>query len=95
MVTSLYVMTLYDGFVDFTKTLVYQGVWVVKEIELLTYWLQSCNISSMKHVTLLGKEYLLMSSSDIDSLCQWVYDTGKLWGEKGVSCCHSTSKRAV
>ena len=35
---------LYDGFVDFTKALVYQGAWVVKEIELLTYWLQSCNI---------------------------------------------------
>lgn len=86
---------LYDSFIDFTKAVVCQGVCVVKGIELLTYWLQSCKISSMKHVTLMGKEFLLMSSSDLDSLCQWVYDTRKLWGEKGVSCYLSTSKRAV
>ena len=46
---------------------------LVKGIELLKLWLKSIN-AYLKFVAVLGSTYFLMSSSDLDDICQWVTD---------------------
>ena len=46
---------------------------LVKGIELLKLWLKSIN-AYLKSVAVLGSTYFLMSSSDLDDVCQWVTD---------------------
>ena len=62
---------LYDEFETFKKK-VYSNVdrafSIAKAVEFIDVWCTSCG-----GVTLLGSIYHLMSSAQLDSLCQWVY----------------------
>ena len=44
---------------------------LVKGVELLKLWLKSIN-ANFKYVAVLGSTYSVMSSSDLDDVCQWV-----------------------
>ena len=44
---------------------------LVKGVALLKLWLKSIN-ANLKSVAVLGDIYFLMSSSDLDDICQWV-----------------------
>ena len=44
---------------------------IVKEVELIDVWCTSCGGLTLKPLHLLGSVYYLMSSAQLDSLCQW------------------------
>ena len=54
---------------------------LVKGIELPKLWLKSIN-AYLKSVAVLGSTYFLISSSDLDDICQWVTVTQKLYRAK-------------
>ena len=49
------------------------------------FWCTSSNIST-KPLQVLEKTYFLMSASDLDNFCQWVYDTRKLCLNGDITC---------
>ena len=63
---------LYKSFVEFKKTVDYQEDFrIVSEFDLLSYWMKSCKVTSIRQVTLMDKVYYLMTAA----LCEWIYDT--------------------
>ena len=67
---------LYDEFVAFKKKVfsyVDRAFSIVKAVELIDVWCTSCGGVTLKPLHLLGSVYYLMSSAQLDSLCQWVY----------------------
>ena len=73
---------LYESFVEFKKTVDYQEDFrIVREVDLLSYWMKTCKVTSIRQVTLMDKVYYLMTASDLDALCEWIYDTRKEWNE--------------
>ena len=66
---------LYDQFADFKKKVSCPNLAFVKNVPLLTYWLKVSKITSTKHTVIMDKIFFLMTSSDLDTLCQWVLDT--------------------
>ena len=73
---------LYESFVEFKKTVDYQENFrIVREVDLLSYWMKTCKVTSIRQVTLMDKVYNLMTASDLDALCEWIYDTRKEWNE--------------
>ena len=58
---------------------------VVEGIELLMFWCTSSDISTTP-LQVLEKTYFLMSASDLDNFCQWVYDTRKLCINGDITC---------
>ena len=44
---------------------------IVKAVELIDVWCTSCGGLTLKPLHLLGSVYYLMSSAQLDSLCQW------------------------
>ena len=43
---------------------------IVEQVDLLTYWIKTCKITSIKEVSLMDKAYCLMSPADLDALCE-------------------------
>ena len=67
---------------EFKKTVDYQEDFrIVREVDLLSYWMKTCKVTSIRQVTLMDKVYYLMTASDLDALCEWIYDTRKEWNE--------------
>ena len=66
---------LYDQFADFKKKVSRPNLAFVKNVPLLTYWLKVSKITSIKHIVIMDEIFFLMTSSDLDTLCQWVLDT--------------------
>ena len=66
---------LYDQFADFKKKMSGPNLAFVKNVPLLTYWLKVSKVTSIKHIVIMDEIYFLMTSSDLDTLCQWVIDT--------------------
>ena len=58
---------------------------VVEGMDLLMFWCTSSKIST-KPLKVLEKTYFLMSASDLDNFCQWVYDTRKLCLNGDITC---------
>ncbi|KAL5515024.1 hypothetical protein EMCRGX_G000133 [Ephydatia muelleri] len=58
---------------------------VVEGMDLLMFWCTSSKIST-KPLQVLEKTYFLMSASDLDNFCQWVYDTRKLCLNGDITC---------
>ena len=56
---------------------------VVEGMDLLMFWCTSSKIST-KPLQVLEKTYFLMSASDLNNFCQWVYDTRKLCLNGGI-----------
>ena len=65
---------LYESFMEFKKGVTYQNdLRIVEQMDLLTYWIKTCKITSVKEVSLMDKAFCLMSSAqDLDALCEWV-----------------------
>ena len=63
---------LYDQFADFKKKVSRPNLAFVKNVPLLTYWLKVSKITSIKHIVIMDDIFFLMTSSDLDTLCQWV-----------------------
>eukprot|EP00731_Ephydatia_muelleri_P007459 Em0003g1707a len=59
-------------------------VYAVEAIELVKHWYNS-NATNLKTISKYDKTYVLMSSTSIDTFCQWILDTRKLCNEKGVT----------
>ena len=55
---------------------------IVKAVELIDVWCTSCGGLTLKPLHLLGSVYYLMSSAQLDSLCQWVYAKRSLFSCK-------------
>ena len=67
---------LYDEFETFKKKVysyVDRAFSIVKAVELIDVWCTSCGGVTLKPLHLLGSVYYLMSSAQLDLLCQWVY----------------------
>ena len=67
---------MYDEFETFKKKVysyVDRALSIVKAVELIDVWCTSCGGVTLKPLHLLGSVYYLMSSAQLDSLCQWVY----------------------
>ena len=67
---------LYDEFETFKKKVysyVDKAFSIVKAVELIDVWCTSCGGVTLKPLHLLGSVYYLISSAQLDSLCQWVY----------------------
>ena len=80
---------LYESFMEFMKSVTFQNdLKSIEEVDLLTYWIKTCKITirSTKEISLMDKTYCLMSPSDLDALCEWVYDTRK----NGMNSCSPT-----
>ena len=70
------------------KTVDYQEDFrIVREVDLLSYWMKTCKVTSIRQVTLMDKVYYLMTASDLDALCEWIYDTRKEWNETKTNSC--------
>ena len=82
---------LSEEFDHFRKHAIDAFLYPVEAIELLEYWLKSSGISIK---TKYDKTYLLMSSANIDTFCQWILDTRKICNEDGLTLdsLHLTSK---
>ena len=52
--------------------------------KLVQHWYNFNGTNSQK-ISKYDKTYLLMSSTNIDTFCQWILDTRKLCTEKGVA----------
>ena len=80
-------------FDHFRKLAIDAYLYPVKAIELLEYWFKSSGFS-IKTICKYDKRYLLMSSANIDTFCQWILDTRKGCNEDGVTLdsLHLTSK---
>ena len=73
---------LCESFVEFKETVDYQEDFrIVREVYLFSYWVKTCKVTSIRQVTLMDKVYYLMTASDLDALCEWIYDTRKEWNE--------------
>ena len=55
---------------------------IVKAAELIDVWCTSCGGVTLKPLHLLGSVHYLMSSAQLDSLCQWVYAKRSLFSCK-------------
>ena len=49
--------------------------WITKrisgwEVDLLSYSMKTCKVTSIRQVTLMDKVYYLMTASDLDALCE-------------------------
>ena len=55
---------------------------IVKAVELIDGWCASYGGVTLKPLHLLGSVYYLMSSAQLDSLCQWVYAKRSLFSCK-------------
>ena len=77
-------------FDHFRKHAIDAYLYQVKAIELLEYWFKSNGIS-ITTICKYDKTYLLMSSANIDTFCQWIL---KMCNEDGVTLdsLHLTSK---
>ena len=84
---------LSEEFDHFRKHAIDAYLYRVEAIELLEYWFKSNGIS-IKTICKYDKTYLLMSSANIDTFCQWILDTRKMCNEDGVTIdsLHLTSK---
>ena len=51
---------------------------IVKAVELIHVWCTSSEVT-LKSLNVLGSTYLLMSSAQLDSFCQWVYAKRRLF----------------
>ena len=75
---------LYDEFETFKKKVysyVESAFRIVKGVELIYVWCTSCGVI-LKPLHYLGSVYYLMSSAQLDSLCQWVYAKRSLFSCK-------------
>ena len=82
---------LYESFVEFKKGVTCQNE--LRQMDLLTYWIKTCKITSIKQVFLMDKAYYLMSPADLDALCEWVYDTRKHWNKTEMKSCSPTKSK--
>ena len=84
---------LSEEFDHFRKHAIDAYLYPVEAIELLEYWFKSSGIT-IKTICKYDKTYLLMSSANIDTFCQWILDTRKMCNEDGVilDSLHLTSK---
>ena len=76
---------LYDEFETFKKKVysyVDRAFTIVKAVELIDFWCTSCGGITLKRLHLLGSVYFVMSSAQLDSLCQWVYAKRSLFSCK-------------
>jgi hypothetical protein len=78
--------TLEEEFDRFRKHTLDLDLYVhaVEAIELVKHWYNS-NATNLKTISKHDKTYVLMSSANIDTFCQWILDTRKLCNEKGVT----------
>ncbi len=76
---------LNDEFDQFKGSEVKQSYSLLPLIELLTYFclLYSSDLRSYSEVTKFGRKYLELSSSEIDILISWVYETRRQLEAKG------------
>ena len=87
---------LYESFMEFKKGINYRNdLRIVEQVDLLTYWIKTCKITSIKEVSLMDKAYCLMSPADLDALCEWVYDTRKQWNKTEMNSCSPTKMYIV
>ncbi|KAL5510213.1 hypothetical protein EMCRGX_G005721 [Ephydatia muelleri] len=87
---------LHESFMEFKKSVTYQNdLRIVEQMDLLTYWIKTCKITSIKEVSLMDKSILFMSPADLDALCEWVYDTRKQWNKTEMKLCSPTQSKAV
>ena len=85
---------LYESFMEFKKGVTYQNdLRIVEQVKLLSYWIKTCKITSIKEVSLMDKAYCLMSPADLDALCEWVYDTRKQWNNTEMKSCSPTQSK--
>ena len=47
---------------------------VIKATAIMNIWMKFCNLS-LKSMHVLGGNYYLISSSEMDYFCQWIHDT--------------------
>ena len=81
---------LYESFMEFKKGVTYQNdLRIVEQMDLLTYWIKTCKITSIKDVSLMDKAYCLMSPADLVAL---VYDTRKQWNKTEMKSCSPTKE---
>ena len=60
---------LYESYMEFKKDLTYQKcLRIAEQVDLLTYWIKTCKITSIKEVSLMDKAYCLMSHADLGAL---------------------------
>ena len=79
---------------EFKKGVTYQNdLRIVEQMDLLTYWIKTCRITSIKEVSLMDKAYCLMSPADLDALCEWVYDTRKQRNKTEMKSCTPTKSK--
>lgn len=76
--------TLEEEFDHFRKHTLDHDLYAVEAIELVKHWYNS-NATNIQTISKYDKTYLLMSSANIDTFCQWILDTRKLCTEKGVT----------
>ena len=76
---------LYDEFETFKKKVysyVDRAFSIVKAVELIDVWCTLCGGVTLKPLHLLESVYYIMSSAQLDSLCQWVYAKRSLFSCK-------------
>ena len=56
----------------------------IKATALMNIWMKACNLS-LKFVNVLGGIYYLISPSEIDDFCQWIYDARDRCFDGGVT----------
>ena len=71
---------LSEEFDHFRKRAIDAYLYPVEVIELLEYWFKSSGIG-IKTICKYDKTYLLLSSANIDTFCQWILDTRKMCNE--------------
>ena len=72
--------TLEEKFDHFRKHILELDLYAVTAIELMQHWYNFNGQTNSKY----DKKYLLMSSTNIDTFCQWILEAKKLCTEKGV-----------
>ena len=49
----------YESFMEFKKGVIYQNdLRIVEQVDLLTYWIKTCKITSIKDASLMDKAYI-------------------------------------
>ena len=68
---------LEEEFDHFRKNILDLDLYAVEAIELMQHW-YNFNGTNIQTISKYDKTYLLMSSTNIDTFCQWILDTRKL-----------------
>ena len=74
--------TLEEEFDRFRKHTLDLDLYAVEAIELVKHWYNS-NATNLKTISKYDKTYVLMSSANIDTFCQWILDTRNCAMRKG------------